>query len=128
MNKNVVLTAAVFGVMAVILGAFGAHSLKELINPNALETWAKGVEYQFYHVFALLFLSNFPEQTRLTRLAHVFFSLGIISFSGSLYILSTREIHHMQLASYIGPVTPIGGLFFILGWMMLFFTAATKKN
>lgn len=127
MNKNIVLTASVFGVMAVILGAFGAHSLKESIGGNALDIWTKAVEYQFYHVFALLFLSNFPEQTRLTRLAHLFFSLGIVFFSGSLYILATREIHHLQLASYIGPVTPIGGLFFILGWMMLFFTAAKKK-
>ena len=127
MNKNVVLTASVFGVMAVILGAFGAHSLKENIGENALAIWTKWVEYQFYHVFALLFLSNFPEQTRLTRLAHVFFSLGIVLFSGSLYIFATREIHHLQLASYIGPVTPIGGFFFILGWMMLFFTAAKKK-
>jgi uncharacterized membrane protein YgdD (TMEM256/DUF423 family) len=127
MNKNIVLTASVFGVMAVILGAFGAHSLKESIGENALDIWTKAVEYQFYHVFALLFLSNFPEQTRLTRLAHLFFSLGIVFFSGSLYILATREIHHLQLASYIGPVTPIGGLFFILGWMMLFFTAAKKK-
>ena len=127
MNKNIVLTASVFGVMAVILGAFGAHSLKESIGENALDIWTKAVEYQFYHVFALLFLSNFPEQTRLARLAHLFFSLGIVFFSGSLYILATREIHHLQLASYIGPVTPIGGLFFILGWMMLFFTAAKKK-
>ena len=127
MNKNIVLTAAVFGVMAVILGAFGAHSLRESISVNALATWTKGVEYQFYHVFALLFLSNFSEQTRLTKLAHVFFSLGIVLFSGSLFILATREIHHLPLASYIGPVTPIGGLFFILGWMMLFLTAAKKK-
>ena len=127
MNKNIVLTASVFGVMAVILGAFGAHSLKESISEYALSIWTKGVEYQFYHVLALLFLSTISDQTRLIRLAHIFFSLGIILFSGSLYILATREIHHLALASYIGPVTPIGGLFFILGWMMLFFTAAKKK-
>jgi uncharacterized membrane protein YgdD (TMEM256/DUF423 family) len=127
MNKNIVLTASVFGVMAVILGAFGAHSLKESIGETALATWTKGVEYQFYHVFALLFLANIKEQTKLTRLAHIFFSIGIIFFSGSLYILSTKAIHQLEIASYIGPITPVGGLFFILGWMMLFFTAA-KKN
>lgn len=127
MNKNIILTASVFGVTAVILGAFGAHTLKESISVNALATWTKGVEYQFYHVFALLFLSIFPERNRLTKLAHIFFCIGIVFFSGSLYVLSTREIHQLQIASYIGPITPIGGLFFILGWMMLFLTAA-KKN
>lgn len=127
MNKKIVLTAAVFGVTAVILGAFGAHSLKESIGDNALATWTKGVEYQFYHVFALLFLANFKEETRLVRLAYLFFSIGIVLFSGSLYLLSTREIHQLKIASYIGPITPVGGLFFILGWMMLFFSAS-KKN
>lgn len=127
MNRNIVLTASVFGVTAVILGAFGAHALKESISANALDTWAKGVEYQFYHALALLFLANFPEHSRFTKLAHVFFSIGIVFFSGSLYLLSTREIHHLSFASYIGPITPIGGLFFILGWMMLFIIGAKKK-
>ncbi len=127
MNKNIVLTASVFGLTAVILGAFGAHALKESISVGALDTWAKGVEYQFYHALALLFLANFPEQNKLTNLAHISFSIGIVFFSGSLYLLSTREIHQLSFASYIGPITPIGGLFFILGWMMLFITGAKKK-
>ncbi len=127
MNKNILLTASVFGVLAVIFGAFGAHSLKDGIGAYGLEIWTKGVEYQFYHVFALLFLANLPIQTKLTKLAHWFFAAGIVLFSGSLYLLATREIHHLPITAYLGPITPIGGLFFILGWMMLFFTAAKKK-
>lgn len=127
MNKNIVLTASVFGVLAVMLGAFGAHSLKDLISEQAVANWAKGVEYQFYHVFALLFLSVNKAQNKLTKLSHWFFTVGIILFSGSLYLLSTREIHHWQIAKYIGPITPIGGLSLILGWLMLFFSVSKSK-
>jgi len=128
MNKNIVLTASVFGVLAVMLGAFGAHGLRDLISAQALSNWAKGVEYQFYHVFALLFLSVSGTQNKLTKFAHWFFAIGIILFSGSLYLLSTREIHHWTIAEYVGPITPIGGLSLILGWLMLFFSVSSKSK
>jgi uncharacterized membrane protein YgdD (TMEM256/DUF423 family) len=127
MNKNIVLTASVFGVLAVMLGAFGAHSLRDLISEQAVANWAKGVEYQFYHVFALLFLALCRDQNKLTKFAHWFFTAGIILFSGSLYLLSTREIHHWTIAAYVGPITPIGGLCLILGWLMLFFSVSKSK-
>jgi uncharacterized membrane protein YgdD (TMEM256/DUF423 family) len=129
MNKRIVLTASLLGIIAVILGAFGAHSLKAQIDSAALEIWSKGVEYQFYHVFALLFLAVFSgSNARYVNLAYWFFTLGIIFFSGSLYLLATREILHISLVNYIGPVTPLGGLMFILGWIFVFLSALKDKN
>lgn len=127
MNKRIILTAAFLGALAVILGAFGAHSLKNLISPSALEIWQKGVEYQFYHVFALLYLSTFARyKNKLIGLAYLFFTLGIVLFSGSLYLLALKDAYHLAV-NFIGPVTPIGGLCFILGWISLFLAALKDK-
>ncbi len=129
MNKRIVLTASIFGLIAVVLGAFGAHSLKAQIDSSALEIWAKGVEYQFYHVFALLFLAVVPGfRSRYVNLAYWFFTLGIVFFSGSLYLLATREILHISFVNYIGPITPLGGLMFILGWATVLISTLTNKN
>jgi len=128
MNKRIILTAAFFGVLAVILGAFGAHSLKSIVNNDALGIWAKGVEYQFYHVFALLFLSNFARfRNKLIDWSYYCFTAGILLFSGSLYLLATREVLNLPFIHILGPITPIGGLFFISGWVLLFFAALRHK-
>ena len=128
MNKRILMTASILGSIAVILGAFGAHGLKQLIDANELTIWAKGVEYQFYHVFALLFLSFFKsENYKLVKLSYGFFTFGIILFSGSLYLLATRTILEAGFIAYIGPVTPIGGLMLILGWVSLFWTALKNR-
>ncbi len=127
MNKRIILTAAFFGALAVILGAFGAHGLKSLINASAAEIWQKGVEYQFYHVFAILYLSTFARyKNKLIGFSFVFFVLGIILFSGSLYLLAIKDIYQFS-AKFIGPITPIGGLCFILGWICLFLAALKDK-
>ena len=118
MNKRIIIIASVFGILAVILGAFGAHALKARLTTSELEVWKTAVDYQFYHTFALLFLSTFSRfNSRGIKLASWFFSLGIILFSGSLNI---------SQISVIGPITPIGGLFFIMGWISLII--ATIKN
>jgi uncharacterized membrane protein YgdD (TMEM256/DUF423 family) len=128
MNKRIILTAAFFGALAVILGAFGAHGLKQIISPDQLLTWQKGVEYQFYHTFAILYLSTFARyKNKLIGLSFLFFSLGIILFSGSLYLLALKDAYHLTFTSYIGPITPIGGLCFIIGWCCLFFAALKDK-
>lgn len=127
MNKRIIIIASVFGLLAVILGAFGAHSLKQHISPANLQVWNTGVQYQFYHTMALLFLSTFSRfKTRTINAASWFFTAGVICFSGSLYLLATKEILNLSWISVLGPVTPIGGLFFILGWLGLLF--ATLKN
>lgn len=128
MKRRIILTASLFGAIAVIFGAFGAHSLKAALSSGALEIWAKGVEYQFYHTFALLFLSLFVnENDKLIKWAYTFFTLGILFFSGSLYLLATRELLNLDFLNYIGPVTPVGGLCFILGWAFLFVAASKRK-
>jgi uncharacterized membrane protein YgdD (TMEM256/DUF423 family) len=126
MNKKILITASLFGAVAVVLGAFGAHGLKNLIPADALTIWAKGVEYQFYHTFALLFLSQLKE-SKWTNMAYRFFSFGILFFSGSLYLLATRTVTEISFVNYIGPITPIGGLLFIIGWMMLLLSALKTK-
>lgn len=128
MSRRIILTASLFGAIAVMFGAFGAHSLKNVLNAGALEIWAKGVEYQFYHTFALLFLSQFAMgNDKLVKWSYIFFTLGIVFFSGSLYLLATREILNIGFLNFIGPITPIGGLCFILGWALLFVAASKRK-
>jgi uncharacterized membrane protein YgdD (TMEM256/DUF423 family) len=128
MNRRIILTASFFGAVAVILGAFGAHGLKDLISADALSIWAKGVEYQFYHTFALLFLSTFARfRTKLVDIAYFCFTIGIILFSGSLYLLATREVLQVGFVNFIGPVTPLGGLLLVAGWMFLFFAALKNR-
>lgn len=127
MNKRIVITASLFGILAVVLGAFGAHGLKSLVNADSLEVWKKGVEYHFYHTFALLFLSTFVRfKSRLINASYLCFSLGIVLFSGSLYILTLKNLLHLN-TQFIGPITPVGGLFFILGWIFLLLSAIKYK-
>jgi len=128
MNKQVIIIASVFGILAVILGAFGAHALKSLLDPAGLDVWKTAVSYHFYHTLALLFVSIHPaSNSRAGNLAAWFFSLGILLFSGSLYLISAKEILNFTQLSVLGPITPIGGLFFILGWFSLIFVAIKGK-
>jgi uncharacterized membrane protein YgdD (TMEM256/DUF423 family) len=127
MNKRIIIAASIFGMIAVILGAFGAHTLKGRLSSSELEVWKTAVDYHFYHTFALLFLATFSKKdSRAINLSAWFFTIGILLFSGSLYLLSTKEILNLTGISFIGPITPIGGLFFILGWVFLLI--ATLKN
>ncbi|RYG04516.1 MAG: DUF423 domain-containing protein, partial [Chitinophagaceae bacterium] len=113
---------------AVVLGAFGAHSLKKMITPESLDIWQKGVEYQFYHTFALLYLSTFARyKHKLIGLAFVLFTFGIILFSGSLYLLALKDSYALSISAILGPLTPIGGLCFIAGWISLFIAALRDK-
>lgn len=106
---------AVYGFLGVVLGAFGAHALRQRLSPEMLQVWHVGVEYQFYHALALLALGLLmllrpaPGQT----LAGIGFALGILLFSGSLYALSLSGVR------VLGAITPIGGLLFLLGWVSL---------
>lgn len=113
MAKISLLIAGISGIIAVSLGAFGAHALKaKLDSLGYLATFQTGVHYQFYHTLALaiigLLLAKFPNPW-LTYSSY-FFMIGILLFSGSLYMLSLSGI------KWIGAITPIGGLAFILGW------------
>ncbi len=127
MNKRIIIFASVFGILAVILGAFGAHTLKKMISTDELDTWNTAVQYQFYHTLALLFLATFSRfRSKAINAASWFFSLGILFFSGSLYLLSAKTILNITSIGLLGPLTPVGGMFFILGWICLL--VATIKN
>jgi uncharacterized membrane protein YgdD (TMEM256/DUF423 family) len=128
MSRRIILTASLFGAIAVMFGAFGAHTLKNVLSAGSLGIWAKGVEYQFYHTLALLFLSQLAlGNEKLVKWSYIFFTLGIVLFSGSLYLLATRDILNIGFVNYIGPITPIGGLCFILGWALLFVSVLKSK-
>ena len=122
MHKGFIKTAAIFGLLSVVLGAFAAHSLKEMISDYAVNIFETGVRYQFYHVFALLAVGiiykEFPN--KFIKWSGIFFISGIILFSGSLYFLTYVKGTVMPGYKWIGPITPIGGLLFILGWLFLF--------
>jgi uncharacterized membrane protein YgdD (TMEM256/DUF423 family) len=128
MNRSVIITAAIFGALAVITGAFGAHALKALLSPAQLEIWHTGVQYNFYHVFALLFLATIKVNSRWLTTAYYLFTFGIVFFSGSLYLLACRDLLHLENSiKVIGPITPFGGLLFILGWLSLAVAAVKSR-
>ncbi|MDB4925217.1 DUF423 domain-containing protein [Mucilaginibacter sp.] len=128
MNKKIIITASVFGVLAVIAGAFGAHRLKTLIEPQQLAVWHTAVEYNFYHVFALLFLSTFSQnKNKFISVSYYLFTFGIIFFSGSLYLLACRDLLNMSWLWIVGPITPVGGLLFMAGWVTLALAAMRGK-
>lgn len=113
--------AALLGALSVVLGAFGAHALKNIVPPRALEIFETGVRYQFYHVFALalvgILYQYFPNKY-LYWSGNCFIS-GIILFSGSLYLLTYAAGSGSTAFRWAGPITPLGGALFIAGWILL---------
>lgn len=112
----------IVGGTAIILGAFGAHALKGKLDDALLESYKTGVMYHFIHVLAMLIcVAIIQRQDSIwMRRAFWFFLLGILFFSGSIYLLATRQVTGLD-ASFLGPITPIGGILFILGWVCLCF-------
>lgn len=132
--RNNLIITGFCGAVAVSLGALGAHWLKArlstgLITPEQLIGFDTAVKYQMYHTLAMLIvvLLSLHLQSRYLKWAFNCFLTGIFLFSGSLYILCTRNLYHADFLKVLGPVTPIGGLFFVAGWLLLAFSAA-KKN
>lgn len=112
--------------VAVAFGAFGAHGLKARLTPEALGQWNTSVQYQFYHGLGLLFVAvaSASLPTGAARWAANLFKLGFLFFCGSLYLLSTRELTGLHgLTPVLGPITPLGGLMFMGGWIVLLITA-----
>ena len=129
MNKTALIAGTVFAGLAVILGAFGAHALKQVLDVAQLQTFETGVRYQMYHSFALL-VAGILSATftgKQIRIAAIFFILGIICFSGSLYALVLLQAKGVVGLSGIGIITPIGGLFFIIGWLLLLLGITRKQ-
>lgn len=118
--KQLVLTiGAVYGFLAVILGAFGAHAFKKLLSPDKLASFDTGVRYQMYHAILLLVIGfALPFATSVERWSAICIIVGVTLFSFSIYFLSFSEYWNINLR-FLGPVTPIGGLFMIIGWALL---------
>lgn len=122
MTKRFLIFACISGLTAVIFGAFGAHILKRILSEQQVLVFETGVRYQFFHTFALIAVALLSRYTskRWTTIAGWLFLVGIILFSGSLYLLSLTEFLEIQyMQKVIGPITPIGGLLFVAGWASL---------
>ena len=105
---------------AVVLGAFGAHLLSDLLSSDALQSFEVGVRYQFFHGLALLYLSLSQDSKKGMTTTALFFTVGTLLFSVSIYLLSLSTMYgDTGLPAILGPVTPIGGLLLILGWVNL---------
>lgn len=122
MAKVFIAIGALAGLLAVMLGAFGAHALRGQVDENLLVAFNTGAQYQMYHALALLMVGVlaklFPGH-KLLNWSGLFFVVGMLLFSGSLYALALTQI------KWFGPVTPVGGLAFMVGWLLLAF-ATTK--
>ena len=115
-NKTILITGAVMGLLAVLLGAFGAHGLKKLVDPENINSFTTGVRYQMYHAIVCIILGNMSVLQEVTRKRIFYFFMGGITlFSGSIYLLVIDEVLGISLSS-IGFITPLGGLLLILGW------------
>lgn len=120
MNRKILISASIFGLLAVITGAFGAHALKKIVPLEMLSVWQTGVQYQFYHTIALLFLFALSGiKPTYINLSYKLFVAGIVLFSGSLYLLALKDYLELPWLRFLGPITPIGGVFLILGWAAL---------
>jgi uncharacterized membrane protein YgdD (TMEM256/DUF423 family) len=121
MNRQFLSIAALLGALTVALGAFAAHKLKQMVSPDAVAIFDTGVRYQFYHVFALFLVALLSEKfnNKWMIWAGNCFITGIVLFSGSLYILTAMKAAESVGVKSIGIITPLGGLFFIAGWLFL---------
>jgi len=121
MDRIFFIIGSILAGIAVVLGAFGAHGLKNLVAPELIDTWEKAVRYQMYHALALLILAwaitYWPQGTNLWVLGGWLFLAGVVLFSGSLYLLV------MSGTKWLGAITPLGGVAFGIGWLCLLMAA-----
>ena len=128
MNKKILITASVFGLISVILGAFAAHGLETVIDRDAIDSYQVGVRYQMYHAIVLLFIGSTTYINQKTK--NILFYLilaGIILFSGSIYGLATNDLSRFDFGQ-IAFLTPIGGLLLIISWIVLLISFLKLKE
>ena len=127
MNKKILISGSIFGMIAIILGAFGAHALKKMLSVDQLNSFETGVKYLMYHSFLLLFLgstNSILESSKKTIFYLII--LGTLSFSGSIFLLSTIPITNINFKP-IGFITPIGGILLITAWFTILLKIAKSK-
>lgn len=121
MHKGYLRTAFILTAITVALGAFGAHQLKEMVADDAVDVYKTAVLYQFIHVIGLAFAGMLYKEysNKWIRTSGIFFLLGILLFSGSLYIITYSKAIVSPSFKWVAPVTPVGGVMFIIGWIYL---------
>lgn len=120
MGKKIIALAGFLLAIAVVLGALGAHALKKELGTEQLESFKTGVTYHFYHGLAIILIGIAMEVYKKPGLKWTVYLFlgGILFFSGSIYLLATQSLSGLSL-SFLGPITPIGGLLFITGWLIV---------
>jgi len=128
MDKTIIGTATILGLLSIILGAFGAHALKEVLTAEQLVSFETGVRYQMYHALFLLFVGTTSFLSAKQK-KNVFWLtlIGVLFFSGSIYLLATQSLSGISF-KFLGPITPIGGLFLIIAWIVLFLFIIRQKT
>jgi uncharacterized membrane protein YgdD (TMEM256/DUF423 family) len=127
MNKTYIAIGAILAAVAVVFGALGAHWLKENISMADLQSFETAVRYQMYHALGISLLGLIQPKFKgiMLHMAFHFFWVGSLLFSGSIYLLSTASFSGLYV-SWLGPVTPIGGLLLILGWVLIAYTVISQ--
>jgi uncharacterized membrane protein YgdD (TMEM256/DUF423 family) len=130
MNGKFLKIAFVLGALAVALGAFGAHALKELLDAQQLQTYQTAVQYHFYHVFALVTAGMLQQHYpgKWSVYAGYSFIAGLFFFSGSLYTMSFLKAGGSNNVNWLGAITPLGGVAFIAGWICLLMAVTTVRK
>ncbi len=120
MSELALQSGSLFGALAIVLGAFGAHALKKILTDEQLKSFETGVKYQMYHALALLLVGWNLDETTSNYTAIVWcFIAGVVLFSFSIYLLVISSAKGKKL-KFLGPITPIGGLLLLAGWLLLF--------
>jgi uncharacterized membrane protein YgdD (TMEM256/DUF423 family) len=119
MNRSLLITGGLFGVIAIILGAFAAHGLKPLLSLESMQTFETGVKYQMYSALFLLVLGGLPIAPEKVKSICFYLTLfGVLFFSGSIYLLATNNLTSFDFRT-IALITPIGGTLMIIAWIVL---------
>ena len=128
MTRKLVTLAAFFGLIAIILGAFGAHGLKKFLTDAQLTSFETGVKYQMYHALFLLLVAQLSTITeKQKRYIAILVTVGVFFFSGSIYLLATQHLSRIDF-SFIGQITPVGGLFLITAWFLTALYSIKQKS
>lgn len=128
MKSVTLIFGAIYGLISIILGAFGAHALKKVISLDKLQSFETGVRYQMYGAFFLLIVGYILKfETPAEKWMSIFMIAGIFLFSVSIYLLAFSEVAAIP-SKVIGPITPLGGLFMIISWAMLLFYFIKHKS
>lgn len=128
MGRKIIFLGCILGAVGVILGALGAHALKEVLTESQLVNFEVGVRYQIYHAILLLFVggTSYLADSVKKKVA-ILISLGILFFSGSIYLLATNDLTSVNF-KILGPITPVGGVLLISAWLLVAFKALKSEK